>query len=248
MQAVPRSSLVQIEQVEGYNPVQLRSYWMFVRQVTLVPLPYHLSLFHDPPPAVIDLLQVRYVVSGAPYISQPSRLIARPGRLGIYEVRPTAPRASVLSEWVVVRTANEALRAVTEEGFDPSRSVVLEGGTDVAATPRPRLGFAAGEPANATYMSTSPEEAVVRTATRTPSVLLVRTPYHRIWKATIDGWPTPVEPGNFLAQAVRLPAGSHTVRLRYDDPLIGIGLAGTVISVGGLVVAGALARARERRT
>jgi len=37
------------------------------------------------------------------------------------------------------------------------------------------------------------------------------------WKATIDGAPTPIYTANYLFQAVRVPAGEHTVTLTYHD-------------------------------
>jgi hypothetical protein len=190
---------------------------------------------------------VKQVVAGAPYTSAPSRIIAHPGRLAIHELAAAPSRASVLSEWTVVGTPDQALRAVTDPAFDPSARVVLE------ATPeRGELFETAGtstqaQGATATYTPVGAHDAMVRVDTAAPSVLLIRTPYDRNWKATIDGRPTSIVPANFLVQAVPVPAGSHTVRLAYDDPLIGLGLAGSLIAVAALAGAIAVFTIRERR-
>jgi hypothetical protein len=245
LQADPRSSMFEIEQVQGYNPVQLRRYWMFVRKVSRVQLNYNLSLFHDPPRFVLDLLQVRYVVSGVPYISSARSVVARPGRLGIYELSGIPARASVYDGWTVVRGPDEAVRAVADPAFDPSRNVVVE--TDLPPPVETSSSATQEGAADADYSSNSPQEAVIRVSAKSPTVLLVRTPYDRNWKAFIDGRPAKVFPADFVLQGVWVPAGSHTVRLTYDDPLIGWGLAATLISSGALVIAFAVVRARERR-
>ena len=217
---------------------------MFTRKVSRLPMAYNLSLFQDPPPIALDLLEVRYVVSGPPYVGSPSRLVTRPGHLGLYEISEAPVRASVVGVWRVVRDSDEALRVVTEKQFDPSRHVVLEQGADVPEPPV--TGPPAGQTADARYTGIGPQEAVIRIVTEVPSVLVVRIPYDRHWKATIDDRPAPVMPADFAIQAVPVPAGSHTVRLTYDDPSIGIGLAGTVISLLALVTIVAVVRTRER--
>ncbi|HEX2069000.1 MAG TPA: YfhO family protein [Actinomycetota bacterium] len=245
LQADPRSSMFEVEQVQGYNPVQLRRYWMFVRKVSRVTMNYNLSLFHDPPRFVFDLLQVRYVVSGVPYVSPGTSIVAPSGRLGIYELSDIPSRASLYDRWTVVGRPEDALRAVADPAFNPSRNVVVE--TNLPA-PMDGSGSAMeGRAATAIYSSNDPQDAAIRVSAENQTVLLVRTPYDRNWKATIDGRPAKVFPANFVLQGVSVPAGSHTVRLTYDDPLIGFGLAGTLISIGALVITFAVARARERR-
>jgi len=57
-----------------------------------------------------------------------------------------------------------------------------------------------------------------------PTWLLARDPYYRRWTATVDGALADVRPAGGLFLAVRVPAGRHDVRLRYDEPGIRAGV------------------------
>ncbi|HEX2089027.1 MAG TPA: YfhO family protein [Actinomycetota bacterium] len=247
LQADPRSTLFRVEHVQGYNPVQLLRYWMFVRAMTTVPLRYNLSLFRDPPRAVFDLLQVRYVVA-APWVRPgASRVLEPRGDLSIYELSAVPARASLLTRWTVVPTPEEALRAIREPGFDPSTTAVLEEppglpGGALTADPRRR----SGDRSSVQYATRGPHEAVIRVFAHQPSLLLVRTPYDQNWRATVDGRKTRILPANFLVQAIAMPAGRHTVRLVYNDSSIRAGLGVSLIAVISLVLLGWFVWSRER--
>ena len=45
--------------------------------------------------------------------------------------------------------------------------------------------------------------------------------------AFVDGVPARVDPADHLLQAVAVPAGRHSIVLRYDDPWIRAGLVGS---------------------
>jgi hypothetical protein len=75
----------------------------------------------------------------------------------------------------------------------------------------------------------------VRTAGR--AFLLMSVTGHKYWSATIDSQKMPIVPANVAFQGVVVPAGNHTVELRYRNPLIGIGGAITVLTLIGLAAA-----------
>ena len=248
LQADPRSSLFEIEQAQGYNPVQLPRYWMIARKFAGAPLPYNLSLFFDPPPIVLDLLHVRYIVSGRSSPAGSSRLIDHSGRLGIYESPRSGPIASVVPGWSLVPTPKDALRAISLPGFRSSHTVVLESGFSLPPPFRNTVGSpGGGGGATVSEVRRGAQELVLRVRTDAPSVVLVRIPYERNWRAQIDGRDAPVVPADSVVQAVPVAAGSHEVRLWYDDGSITIGLAVTSAALLLLVAATLLVRARERR-
>jgi uncharacterized membrane protein YfhO len=53
---------------------------------------------------------------------------------------------------------------------------------------------------------------------------------HRYWNVTIDGAPAALQTVNVGFQGVIVPAGTHTVRFRYNNPLIAIFGAVSIIS------------------
>ncbi|MDP8956258.1 MAG: YfhO family protein [Actinomycetota bacterium] len=247
LQADPRSPMFRIEHTQGYNPVQLRRYWAFVRKLSRVPLPYNLSLLHNPPDVALDLLQIRYVVSSRRPFA-PSRRIVPGDPASIYEISRLTGAASVIQSWTVVRSSDEALQAVTHPSFNASRRVVLE--EDPGFSPPVSPAGASGEQRSRsmlTYAERAEQEVTVHVRAADPSILLVRTPYDRNWKATIDGRTARVIPADYLIQGIPLSAGSHVVRLTYEDRSVGAGLVGSIASVGALVLLAVAVRYRERR-
>jgi uncharacterized membrane protein YfhO len=53
---------------------------------------------------------------------------------------------------------------------------------------------------------------------------------HRYWNVTIDGAPAALQTANVGFQGVIVPAGMHTVRFRYNNPLLAIFGALSIIS------------------
>ena len=60
----------------------------------------------------------------------------------------------------------------------------------------------------------------------------------------MDGRATPLMPADDAFQAVRVPAGRHVVELAFDDPWIGVGLAGSAVAVAAMLGAAFVLRRR----
>jgi uncharacterized membrane protein YfhO len=54
---------------------------------------------------------------------------------------------------------------------------------------------------------------------------------HRCWSATIDGQPAPLIATNLAYQGLVVPAGTHTIAMRYRNPLIPIGAAISLLTL-----------------
>jgi hypothetical protein len=238
-----QSMLFGLEEGQGYNPVQLRRYWMFARAVDPKPMRYNTTGFVHPPPVVLDLLQVGYAVgpAGAPPQGALPDPVAREGRWALYRFPDPPPRASVVARWTVVGSAEEALAAVTSPGFDPSRTAVLERDPGLPRPGRPA-------PGTARYRPLGPGAARVEVEAPGPALVLVREAFDPGWEARVDGRPAPVLAADFLVQAVPVPAGRHVLELRYRDPTVVGGLAASGAAPALLLgAAAASARARRRR-
>ncbi len=253
LMANQRAMLFGLQDAQGYNPVQLERYWTYVRAVSRRPLAYNASFFDQPSAATMDLLDVgRAVVPfEIPASAQPARPagpsewtpLAREGRWLLYGSPDPPPKASVLTSWQVVGSSDASLRAVTATGFDPSRSVVLEG--------RPRLGSAGATasrgPARVSYRADGPQSAAVTVDVPAPAVVLVRTPFARNWHATVDGRVIRILPADHLLQAIPVSAGRHEILLTYHDPWVGYGLLGSALSVLFVLAAAGVSVRRKRR-
>ncbi|HEY3209471.1 MAG TPA: YfhO family protein [Actinomycetota bacterium] len=252
LMANQRAMLFRLQDGQGYNPVQLDRYWTYVRAVTDRPLAYNASFFDRPSATTLDLLQVGQMVAPADAnAAAPSLPLGSPPASGwialgrengwtLYGAPDVPPRASVLTSWRVVHDSLASLRVVTARDFDPSRMVVLE--------QEPGLGSAgagSGGVARAEYRAEGPQFAMVSVDAPSAAVVLVRTPYARNWHARVDGRDVRILPADHLLQGVPVSAGSHEITLKYDDPWIGYGLAGSVI-FGALMALAVLAARRAR--
>lgn len=246
------------EQVQGYGPTQLPRYWTLAREVAGRALRYNRTVFPDPPPAVLDLLEVGWVVVrgdelghvSAPLLARLSPPVAREGPWELRRLLGAAPPATFHVRWRTVPGPGAALAAVTAAGFDPtSAPAVLEAPPSGPGRPwpvRPEAGARA--PGSASVRVEEPGPGHVRVELDAPAagVLLVRLPYHPNWRATVDGRRVVVLPADYLDLGVFVPAGRHLVVFRYEDPLVWWGLAGSGAAVAALLAAWALARRRAR--
>jgi len=238
--ADPLSTIFKVEQAGGYNPVELRRYWIFVRALTPRVLDHNLSIFYQPPRVLLDLLDVRFVVAPAfPLDGAFEGPLAGQGGAKLFAIRGAAPRATVLGSWRMASSPDDALQAVIAPGFDPQQTVVVE-------SSGPPAHGSPGLEGTAAYTWLGTQGARVVVDARSPAMVLIRNPYAKGWHAQVDGVESKVSPADYVDQAVEVPAGRHVISLAYDDPTIGYGLLGSGLSLAGLLIA-LFVFARRRR-
>jgi hypothetical protein len=247
-----RGMLFEIEEAQGYNPVQPLRYWAFVRAVNPHPELHNVSVLRDPSPAVLDLLGIEWLIApadqGAP--EQTAVATASEGAWTLWRRGDPPPRASIVDAWRVVADRGASLRAVIDPGFPSRAEVVLESGPDAPSRSNPldvsRIGPEFGTLASFRWVG--PQEAIVRYQSARGGILVVRNGYDPNWRAALDGEPATVVPADHFLQGIRVPSGRHTVVLTYDDPWIGYGLAGTGVALAGLCMAAFVLRRRSPKT
>jgi uncharacterized membrane protein YfhO len=72
--------------------------------------------------------------------------------------------------------------------------------------------------------------------------------YYPAWRAYIDGRPVPLYVADHVLRAVPVPAGEHTVELRYESSSLRIGLAISVISYLALIALAVAGTQRRRKS
>lgn len=247
--AMERGTLFGAHDTLGYNPVQLRRYWSYLRARTPLPVFYNAAVIDVPTLRDVRLLGVRYLVvpTGiAPPLD--GRLVERADGYDLVEIRGWQPRVSVVPSFQVVGDETSALREVLSPSFDPARLAVLEQdpgiapsvGTDLALMPEVAQGIAA-------YSETSPESVMIDVQATAPSIVVVRTSFDDGWQATVDGKPATVMPVDGFLQGVAVEAGEHEVRLTYRDDAVTWGWRLGAFPWLLLATAGAITLIVERR-
>jgi len=124
----------------------------------------------------------------------------------ILENTQSLPRAFLASSYVVKKSDTEILSALFAKDFDRRNSVVLE----VEPKFTPEEG-----PGTATISSYLPNSVVIDVASEAPKLLFLSDVYDAGWRAWVNGVPTEVYRADYDFRAVAVPAGTHTVVMRY---------------------------------
>jgi peroxiredoxin len=238
-----------LQSIQGYNAVHLASYDEYIRVLNGLSQGYHNT---DVYPSglgspLLDLLNVRYIV--VPRDTQPDQAAIRElkdthptvysdDQVEVLENSDALPRA-----WIVhsarETSQKEALDSLSSRAIDPRRTALLERHPPDLAEP--------DEPSadRTSFTSYEDDRIQLKTNTGAPSLLMLSEMYYPAWKAYVDGRPVSLYKGDYMLRAVPVPAGDHTVELRYESPLLNAGVAISLVfyaALVGLVVASVRSR------
>ncbi|XHF30543.1 YfhO family protein [Corallococcus exercitus] len=115
-------------------------------------------------------------------------------------------------------------------------------GTVLVECPAPLPVEAASGTGGVRVSRESPEHFTVDVEAAAPSVLVINDAYLPGWTATLDGEPAPILAANVAVRAVAVPAGSHTVVMRYRTPGLVPGLWLGALTLGTLGAAMVVSR------
>ncbi|MCW5881701.1 MAG: YfhO family protein, partial [Anaerolineae bacterium] len=126
--------------------------------------------------------------------------------------------------------------------FDAWRTTLV---APVAAAALPALGGEGPAAAPPAYHRLSPTHIAVDVDAPRAGLLNLSEVWYPGWTATVDGQPAPLLRAYTTLMAVPVAAGAHRVELRFDPPLVRLGLAISGITL--LLVAIGLVWTRTRR-
>jgi hypothetical protein len=118
------------------------------------------------------------------------------------------------------------LQMLTNADFQPRRDVYLP------AVAKPFIAISNTVAVELSPVSYSDQKIETRISSTAPAMVVVAQTYYACWRAYVDGRPVPLWPANYAFQALEVPAGSHEVKLVYDDQRF---YAGATISLAVLV-------------
>lgn len=157
----------------------------------------------------------------------------------------TAPRHryALVSDWQIMDDA-EALSHLASPAFVPfERVLVASGQPGLQQLPEPER---AGVGGSVRRMAYRPGYVELRVSADAPSILRVADKYDPHWQARVNGKRAEVLRVDYIMQGVLIPAGVHTVTLRYSPGRGSLWVQG--LGFMGCVVAGLQLVARHRRS
>ena len=125
-----------------------------------------------------------------------------------------------------------------------ARRAVIEGiGRDEAVRARAEPDLPGNLEAVRRLAEPDPQTIVLEANLAAPGFVIVADTFYPGWTATVDDVPTTIHPANLLFRAVAVPAGRHTIVMKYASSWVRIGAVLTLI--GLLVVAALFVRDRS---
>ncbi len=242
-----RATVLGLEDSQGYNPVQVARYVDLVAAMNGGPQEYHGADVYPPglDSPLLDLLNVRYLVIPASipedrpdlrraasfstvYADAEVRVVENPGAL---------PRAWIVHEATRVE-AGGALGPLAAGAVDPRRVALVEGAVPPLA---PAADPAADAVSFAGWDPGTPDRLRLTTRTDAPGLLVLSEVAYPAWRAYVDGERVDVLTVDHALRGVPIPAGEHTVELRFESTALSAGLAITATTLAVLALVALLA-------
>ncbi len=213
---IPNSGmLLGLQDIRGYDtviPKQYVEFWRLMEEPAGLPYSQINLLTEgkslDSP--ILDLMNVKYLLT----VEELTRLNYQKvydGEIKVYKNLDVIERAFVVFDAKAAGSSDEALRILSEPGFDVRRQVVLEG------TNLDRLYTASGDTSSRVGVAYYKNNSVgLNISVPKDGFLVLSDAYFPGWRARLeDGKELEVMRANRVFRAVRVPAGEHTVTFSY---------------------------------
>lgn len=246
-----RATLWGLQSVQGYSAVHLQRYDRYLEALNGEPQPYHSAFVREDGlgSPLLDLLNVRYFIAPAnPGPGAPKKLrslerdypTAYEGeRVRVLENPEALPRA-----WIVHSAQRagpqETLDLLSSEEVDPRETALVED------EPPPLRDPDDASEDEARVTAYEPNRIEVSASTGARGLLVLSEVYYPGWNAYVDGEKAVTRRANHLLRAVPLPAGEHTVELRYEPWTLRAGIAISTLTAAAVLGVAAAALIRRR--
>jgi hypothetical protein len=240
-----RPMLLGLDEIQGYDPLQLARYVEFMNAVNGTTNNYHVAFLlpSGVKSRLLDLLDVQYVLVDASLpqgrddvvaLTAGQREVFRNGQVIVYARTPAPTHAWIVHDVRSVKRG-EALPLLTSGQIDPHRTALVEGTPPAVSAPPGQ----AAESAEVTHHE--PDALTIATKAAAPGLLVVSEIYEKGWHAYVDGERVDVLPTDHALRGVPVPAGEHTVELRYEPLSLRLGLPISGISTLAMLAVFAVA-------
>ncbi len=231
-----------LQTIAGYSAAKMRTYQDVVdvtgnEQGQVIFNPFMWSLLNTKyiiANGAVDSVQGRFVPA---YISKEKKQgrNGKPEQTIVWQNTEVLPRAFFVNRFEV-KPALEILGKMRDGGFNPRDEVFFEKDPGIG-----NLGLAPVNDSIETAVITKYENEFIEIKTKTASdrLLFMSETWYPDWKAAIDEkTEIPIYKANYAFRAIKIPAGEHTLTLRYTDPKYDMGknisLATNILALIGL--------------
>jgi hypothetical protein len=159
-------------------------------------------------------------------------------RVWVYRLPGAAPEVYLATRLLPVSHDRRAAAVISGDGFRPGRDAVVVTAGPVVHSPGPH---------QVEVRSAGTEELSARVVAPGPALLVWQRAWSPLYRATVDGRPTPPVKANLYRLGVPVPGGEHEVRLWVDRRPLGVSLGAAAAGGAGLLALLAVGLGRLRR-
>ncbi len=235
-----RPIFLDLYSLQGFNPNQLTRYAEFLEAVNGRPQDYHVAnvLPTGLASPLLMLLNTRYVLVDATLppdredvasLQEDRQEVFRTDDVIVFEEPSGLPHAWIVHDVRAVERG-QALALWMRGDIDLRHTALVEGAV-------PRVEEAANPTGDrAEIVRYEPDLIQVRATTEAPGLLVLSEVYESGWQAYIEDEPVDILPTNHVLRGIPLPAGEHTVELRYEPVALRLGVLISALTVLAMVV------------
>lgn len=210
------SSVYKIQSIDGYDPLYLRRYGELIaaseRKEPDIQPPFGFNRIitpHNYDSRIVDLLNVRYVLSLSELSSPKLTKVFEEGETRVYENKNVLPRAFFVSSVRREGTRKKTIEALFDKNVDLRSVAVIE-------TDTPEMIDKTYTKGRAVITKYSDNEVIIKTENEKEGFLVLTDSFYPIWKATLldnshQQLPLDIIRTDYNFRGVVIPAGNHTV-------------------------------------
>ncbi len=214
--------------------------WGIVNPLTLADYDRYWENMGSRSTPLYDFLNAKYVIGRKDVVLDWDKFVPvfeGDPQVNVYLNEEALPRALFVPRALAVDDQEAAFAAIHEEGFDPAKTVVVEGGKS--------LDLSSARDAAVDIVSYDLNDINLTVEAATEGYLVLSEVYYPGWRAWVDGRRTPILRANYAFRAIYLEPGAHQVRMVFSPSWWWVGLGISLAVWAGLVVWGGL-RLRAR--
>lgn len=208
-------ALIEVPTASGNDPFALERYIQvrisFVENGVRWGRYYEVSDADSP---LLSLLNVRYLLSRAPFNDPRRPKIADVPAGAVYENPDVLPRFFLVNRIERADGMEQSVAVLRSAQFRPDEFAVVEGAPafgqqeNAAVNPPVRI------------IRYAPREVVLETAAAHAAFLVTSEPYYPGWHAYVDGREEPLYVTNTAFRGMALPAGAHRIEMRFNPSIL----------------------------
>ncbi len=226
-------SMYQIMDMRGISPLFLTSSYTIMDGDS-----------YNPP--AWELFAVRYVFSDWQELPVPTTIVDqgvdRWGPVNVHELTSPRPFALALRQVEPVASDEEAYVQLRNPAFNLRTTLFIEDGAPSLETTTQSV-----DDVNIRTVSFEPESMVFEITAEEAVYISISQVDYPGWKATLDGEPTPIYRAYGGLIAMRVDAGTHTLRLAYESSTVQLGAMISLFSWVALPIMAVITIVKSRR-